>query len=200
MRRDRSCARIPTRAWASGRGRNRLVCRMFREWRDPDSNRGHHDFQSCEVTPESAGFADIFGAPTCPDGVRVFPYFADVCRAKRPTAGSVGLFVALDDATRVAAAGGWSPSRKSEHCSGLNRFAEPRLRNVAGSFLRLALLAGAGGSASAVCASCIRGVGICLFAQRSTGRRAGWRVRAKTPPSQGTRLLGRGGQASELQA
>jgi hypothetical protein len=23
-----------------------LLCRAFREWRDPDSNRGHHDFQT----------------------------------------------------------------------------------------------------------------------------------------------------------
>ena len=28
------------------------LCRHFREWRDPDSNRGHHDFQSCALPTE----------------------------------------------------------------------------------------------------------------------------------------------------
>jgi hypothetical protein len=27
--------------------RNQTTCRRIPEWRDPDSNRGHHDFQSC---------------------------------------------------------------------------------------------------------------------------------------------------------
>ena len=26
-----------------------VFCRKFKEWRDPDSNRGHHDFQSVYV-------------------------------------------------------------------------------------------------------------------------------------------------------
>ena len=74
-------------------------------WRcagDPDSNRGHHDFQSCGALAESARFAAGF-VRLGPSGVvRVFPYFAVVCRGKRPTAGSVGPFVALDHATHAA--------------------------------------------------------------------------------------------------
>src|SRR4051794_29349373 len=29
-----------------------LISRAFVEWRDPDSNRGHHDFQSCALPTE----------------------------------------------------------------------------------------------------------------------------------------------------
>jgi hypothetical protein len=64
-------------------------------WRDPDSNRGHHDFQMCGPVSESALFAGVFGKIGEPADVRVFPHFADVCRTKRPTAGSVGLFVSI---------------------------------------------------------------------------------------------------------
>jgi hypothetical protein len=31
------------------RAQKRLPCRSFLEWRDPDSNRGHHDFQAPEA-------------------------------------------------------------------------------------------------------------------------------------------------------
>jgi hypothetical protein len=44
-RRDCSCARIHTLARASNEAGNGAICRDFSEWRDPDSNRGHHDFQ-----------------------------------------------------------------------------------------------------------------------------------------------------------
>src|SRR3954468_11429564 len=43
-RRDQSCARIQMLARASEEVEKRAFCRGFREWRDPDSNRGHHDF------------------------------------------------------------------------------------------------------------------------------------------------------------
>src|SRR5829696_2466863 len=64
------------------------------EWRDPDSNRGHHDFQSCGAAAESGVFAGGFVGLRASGGVHVFPHFAVVCRVKRPTRGSVGLFVA----------------------------------------------------------------------------------------------------------
>jgi hypothetical protein len=73
-----------------------------REWRDPDSNRGHHDFQSCsaaiqvraicrENTIVRLGYA-------CPD----FTDFAVVSRALRPMTGLVGLFVTSPPRTRPA--------------------------------------------------------------------------------------------------
>src|SRR4051794_31141871 len=68
------------------------AARVSRLWRDPDSNRGHHDFQSCGLVFESALFAGLFGDREGSASVRVFPHFATVCRAKGPTAGSVGLF------------------------------------------------------------------------------------------------------------
>src|SRR3954447_15219415 len=43
-----------------------LITRAFAEWRDPDSNRGHHDFQSCGRGPltgrKSLHFA-VLGEP-----------------------------------------------------------------------------------------------------------------------------------------
>jgi len=32
--------------------KNPAICRALRKWRDPDSNRGHHDFQSCALPAE----------------------------------------------------------------------------------------------------------------------------------------------------
>jgi hypothetical protein len=32
--------------------RNLPICRSLQRWRDPDSNRGHHDFQSCALPTE----------------------------------------------------------------------------------------------------------------------------------------------------
>src|SRR4051812_23836860 len=32
--------------------KNLAICRALRKWRDPDSNRGHHDFQSCALPAE----------------------------------------------------------------------------------------------------------------------------------------------------
>src|SRR4051812_30758324 len=34
------------------RRKNHAICRKTPEWRDPDSNRGHHDFQSCALPTE----------------------------------------------------------------------------------------------------------------------------------------------------
>jgi hypothetical protein len=41
-------------------------------WRDADSNRGHHDFQSCGVVPESRLSAGISSTLGCFGGVRIF--------------------------------------------------------------------------------------------------------------------------------
>jgi hypothetical protein len=75
---------------------SRPICRRFAKWRDPDSNRGHHDFQACvsasrigrnllqtsgigqrsreRTTPAnsilSSAIWDMDGAPS-PDGARV---------------------------------------------------------------------------------------------------------------------------------
>ena len=56
MQRERSCARIHTRARASAGAENRAICRDFREWRDPDSNRGHHEFPAARPPRANVGF------------------------------------------------------------------------------------------------------------------------------------------------
>ena len=70
-------------------------------WRDPDSNRGHHDFQSCgpalEIRPDLQGILAVSAASRAS---AIFPHFAPVSRAIRPTARSVGLFAALDHLDR----------------------------------------------------------------------------------------------------
>src|SRR5436189_6251740 len=55
-----------------------LITRAFAEWRDPDSNRGHHDFQSCALPTElsrrrrvslARELDDRFQIPAAPDAV-----------------------------------------------------------------------------------------------------------------------------------
>ena len=75
------------------------------KWRDLDSNRGHHAFQSCGVAAESARCAGVFVDIAVLDGVQVFPHFAVVCQMKRPTAGSVGIFVVTPHSLRGVALG-----------------------------------------------------------------------------------------------
>ena len=91
------------------------VLRAFRGWRDPDSNRGHHDFQSCglayefRLIPRDFGGLGMFGV------VRVLPHFAVVCRVKRPTEGSVGLFGPVSSAEIVGAWGVGSRGHSLRH-------------------------------------------------------------------------------------
>jgi Phage integrase family len=61
-------------------------------WRDPDSNRGHHDFQMCTDYSESRRFAVLSCGSEPISRVRRFPDFAAVCRTLRPTAVAVGPF------------------------------------------------------------------------------------------------------------
>ena len=49
---------VPSRQHGSLMTRNKVWILQPR-WRDPDSNRGHHDFQSCGPASEAAGFAGI---------------------------------------------------------------------------------------------------------------------------------------------
>src|SRR3954465_13683810 len=65
-------------------------------WRGPESNRRHHDFQSCGVVTGCARFAGNFAGCEVRTTRLSFPYFADFVPTKRPTAARVGLFVALD--------------------------------------------------------------------------------------------------------
>jgi hypothetical protein len=69
------------------------IRRHFPRWRDPDSNRGHHDFQSCRLASESDWFAGVFADRGASREVRTFSHFAGYCRTKRPTDPAVGLFV-----------------------------------------------------------------------------------------------------------
>jgi hypothetical protein len=94
--------RVAARSEAADEGRKRAITRQFVRWRDPDSNRGHHDFQSCGAASESDRFTGVFADVGRPGDVRAFPHFAVVCRVKRPTAGSVGLFAELQHALRRA--------------------------------------------------------------------------------------------------
>ena len=103
LRDFQSCNGCETRRRAGTRG-ERPACKTggsekspdfqcFLQWRDPDSNRGHHDFQSCGGSlskPHCRGYSSISRWL-----VRVFPDFAVLCRLIRPTEGSVGLFLAL---------------------------------------------------------------------------------------------------------
>ena len=63
-------------------------------WRDPDSNRGHHDFQSCFLDARVPRIAGDSHDPRRLAPVDTFPDFASVCRSLRPTKAVVGLFVA----------------------------------------------------------------------------------------------------------
>jgi hypothetical protein len=82
--------------------RNPAAIGLCARWRDPDSNRGHHDFQSCGAATEFARFTGIFVDVGLSGSVRAFPYFAAFCRMKRPTEGSVGLLVGLRHSLRLA--------------------------------------------------------------------------------------------------
>jgi hypothetical protein len=63
------------------------------EWRDPDSNRGHHVFSRAALAPECAAFAgDSVGSGDVA-GVRAFPDFASVSPALRQTTRPLCLFV-----------------------------------------------------------------------------------------------------------
>jgi hypothetical protein len=67
--------------------------------RDPDSNRGHHDFQCASLPLKFLGFAGdlprIEGFPSAPG----FPAFCARLRSLRPTRRLVGLFLATTSGT-----------------------------------------------------------------------------------------------------
>jgi hypothetical protein len=79
--------------------------KSLRGWRDPDSNRGHHDFQSCCARLRILLFARHLTVSGVAPGPAVFPDFAPVSLGLRPTARAVGLFVAPASALTVTPPG-----------------------------------------------------------------------------------------------
>src|SRR3954453_599380 len=82
----------------------------LRGWRDPDSNRGHHDFQSCALPTELSRLgramlarswcgdraAKCGGAPSTPLRLRnASATFSDLGAGGRPGAGALGVRIEL---------------------------------------------------------------------------------------------------------
>ena len=59
--------RVDATANATRRRAKRAITRHFLRWRDPDSNRGHHDFQGGAVRPDGSGMTCKSGYPSSPD-------------------------------------------------------------------------------------------------------------------------------------
>jgi hypothetical protein len=75
--------RVATQPWSTSRPRKAVICRPFMEWRDPDSNRGHHDFQA----PAQGGERCWFAGVSQEQGVAGCRLFPAVPRRFRPRAG-----------------------------------------------------------------------------------------------------------------
>jgi hypothetical protein len=59
---------------ARGRAAEKRGLEPKTRWRDPNSNRGHHDFQSCGAGAEPGGVAGPSVGFGIPQAVRVFPH------------------------------------------------------------------------------------------------------------------------------
>ena len=90
-RRVRGAARRPSARAECRRRRRRehaLNCRAFAVG-DPDSNRGHHDFQSCRAAAESGRFAGSFAGFAMSGSVRIFSLCGPL-RDEKATGGVCG--------------------------------------------------------------------------------------------------------------